>query len=313
MSIFVLPQSIIKQVEALCSHFVWNSGETDVRKARVSWRNLAFPVREGGVGIRDLRWWNVACTSRHLWSILLCSGSIWVAWVSTYRLRGADVWGHSPRASSSWVWKKIMWCRSFLLPHTSQAFDRSYLWDGCLMTKYSISRVWSCVRTCRPEVPWWRLIWSKPTIPRYSFISWQVLLDRLPLRDKLIRWGITADPACCMCVGGNENVTHLFITCPFISSMRMHFFPRTSLPTSWDAELGWMSVTFPAMSVTSRVANLVWRCMVSHVWKERCRRIFSGERLNEVQLGRRICWELSVVKGSADFCRLLSSYSTLYR
>ncbi|CAN0878690.1 Putative ribonuclease H protein At1g65750 [Linum grandiflorum] len=313
MSIFVLPQSVIKQVEDVCSHFVWNPGGEGRKKARVSWRNLTYPVREGGVGVRDLRWWNVACTSRHLWSILLCSGSIWVAWISLYRLRRVSVWEHSPPASASWVWKKILWCRTFLLPHITQTFDRTFLWGGRTMAKYSVSRVWSSVRVRKPEVPWWRVVWSEPTIPRYSFISWQILLDRLPLSDKLIRWGIGADPACCLCVSGIEGSTHLFVTCPYISCLRSRFFPRPFPPFTWDEEISWMLVSFPALSPSSRAANLAWRCMVSHVWKERCRRVFSGQQLDVLQLGRRICWELSSVKCNSDLQQHISLYSELYR
>ncbi|CAN0898556.1 hypothetical protein LINGRAHAP2_LOCUS19764 [Linum grandiflorum] len=116
------------------------------------------PVRDGGVGVRDLRWWNVACTSRHLWRILMCSGSIWVVWTSLYKLRGVSFWEHSPRASASWVWKKIMWCRHFLLPHITQSLDITFLWGGRIMEKYSVSEVWNRVRVRQPKVPWWRLV-----------------------------------------------------------------------------------------------------------------------------------------------------------
>ncbi|CAN0905091.1 hypothetical protein LINGRAHAP2_LOCUS23470 [Linum grandiflorum] len=213
MSVFILPKSIIKKVEDVCSHFVWNAEETGNKRARVSWRNLAFPIREGGVGIRNLRWWNVACTSRHL---LLCAGSLWVAWNSRYRLRGHDIWAHNPPQSASWVWKKLMGCRSSLLPYITQDFDKNFLWDGKKMQKYSVSGVWSALRVRWTEVPWWRLVWSSPTILRYSFISWQIMLDRLPLRDKLLGWGTITDAACCLCPATVESSTHLFLLCPYI-------------------------------------------------------------------------------------------------
>ncbi|CAN0908897.1 Putative ribonuclease H protein At1g65750 [Linum grandiflorum] len=313
MSIFVLPQSIIKKVEAICSQFVWNTEEKGEKRARVSWQNLACPVQEGGVGIRDLRWWNVACTSRHLWSLLLCSGSLWVAWNMLYRLRGRNIWEHSPPQSASWVWKKLMGCRNVLLPHVTQDFERRFLWDGVQMQRYSVSVVWNALRVRRPEVPWWRIVWSTPTILRYSFISWQIMLDRLPLRDKLLSWGVVTDPDCCLCSSGVETFVHLFLLCPYITSLRLAFFPRPLYPITWADELAWMSRVFPALSPSSRTANLVWRCILSHVWKERCRRVFSGVRMDVARLGRLICLELSVVQGDQEARLGLRRYVNLYR
>ncbi|CAN0922147.1 Putative ribonuclease H protein At1g65750 [Linum grandiflorum] len=312
MSIFVLPQSIIKQVEAICSQFVWNTEEKGEKRARVSWRNLSFPIREGGVGIRDLRWWNVACVSRHLWNLLLCSGSIWVAWNTLYRLRG-DIWGHTSPKAASWVWKKIMGCQVSLLPHITQDFERQFLWAGVRMQKYSVSAVWRSLCVRRAEVSWWRLVWSTPSIPRYSFISWQIMLDRLPLCDKLISWGLVTDPACCLCSFGLESSVHLFITCPYVASLRSVFFPRSVYPSTWADELSWMSTVFPALSHYSRAANLVWRCMLSHIWKERCRRVFAGDWLDVAQLGRRICLELQAVKSDESTQLHILHYFNVYR
>ncbi|CAN0865224.1 hypothetical protein LINGRAHAP2_LOCUS9176, partial [Linum grandiflorum] len=77
-------------------------------------------------------------------------------WISknTILLRGLTIWDHSPPRSASWVWKKIMGCRVFLLPHITQDFYRDFLWDGVLMKKYSVSGVWSALRVRRDEVPW---------------------------------------------------------------------------------------------------------------------------------------------------------------
>ncbi|CAN0924228.1 hypothetical protein LINGRAHAP2_LOCUS34045 [Linum grandiflorum] len=309
-----LIDKITARVSGWRAHLLSHSGDNVVKKkARVSWRHLTQPVREGGVGVRDLRWWNIACTGRHLWNLLLCSGSLWVAWTTRYRLRGGDLWIHSPPASASWVWKKIMWCRPFLLPHITQDFDKTFLWDGVKMRKYSVSGVWRGVRIRRPEVPWWRLVWSRPTIPRYSFITWQVMLDRLPLRDKLISWGIPADPACCLCSDGFESSTHLFLVCPYISSLRSVFFPHHVPPAAtWVDELLWMSTVFPALSPSSRAANLVWRTLISHVWKERCRRVFTGKQLDVPQLGRRICLELSAVNCDPGSRPHILPYNNLY-
>ncbi|CAI0383700.1 unnamed protein product, partial [Linum tenue] len=58
---------------------------------------------EGGLGLKDLTSWNVACIARLVWLLLIQGGSFWVAWVSRYRLRGSSVWEVKRTAARSWT------------------------------------------------------------------------------------------------------------------------------------------------------------------------------------------------------------------
>ncbi|CAN1182680.1 hypothetical protein LINPERPRIM_LOCUS20635, partial [Linum perenne] len=35
-----------------------------------------------------MRIWNCANVSRHIWSLLMKAGSLWVAWIAKYKLKG---------------------------------------------------------------------------------------------------------------------------------------------------------------------------------------------------------------------------------
>ncbi|CAN1218712.1 LINE-1 retrotransposable element ORF2 protein [Linum perenne] len=66
MAIFLLPKSIIKAVEKICSDFLWNVKEGEHKRAKIAWKNLTFPTDEGGLGIRDVSIWNTSCVIRHI-------------------------------------------------------------------------------------------------------------------------------------------------------------------------------------------------------------------------------------------------------
>ncbi|CAN1148886.1 LINE-1 retrotransposable element ORF2 protein [Linum perenne] len=90
LNIFLLPKTVIKNVEQICSRFLWGTNEKGHAKAKVSWDSVTLPRVEGGLGIRDLSTWNVACLARHIRAILMNSGSVWVAWVRLYRVKNRD-------------------------------------------------------------------------------------------------------------------------------------------------------------------------------------------------------------------------------
>lgn len=55
MAAFRLPESCLKEIEKLCSAFLWSGPELKTTKAKVSWRDICFPKNEGGLGLRPLK------------------------------------------------------------------------------------------------------------------------------------------------------------------------------------------------------------------------------------------------------------------
>lgn len=68
---------------------IWNGKLLDsAAKAKVSWKLLCHLKKEGGLGIKKLEEWNRVSMIRHIWNLFAQSGSLWVAWVKMYLLRG---------------------------------------------------------------------------------------------------------------------------------------------------------------------------------------------------------------------------------
>jgi hypothetical protein len=106
--IFILPKSVIKAIEQKFNRFLWNGNSVGSAKAKVSWKDVCYPKREGGLGLKSLEGWNQTSMLRHVWSLFARSGSIWVAWVRENFLKRRSFWSVGIPQSCSWSWRKIL-------------------------------------------------------------------------------------------------------------------------------------------------------------------------------------------------------------
>ncbi|KAL0307986.1 UNVERIFIED_CONTAM: hypothetical protein Sangu_3000900 [Sesamum angustifolium] len=89
---FLLPKGVIKEINKRLRTFLWK-GNSASGYPKVAWEFVYRPSEEGGQGIRDVLTLNRALMSRHLWSIIFHDRtSIWVDWITHYRLRDKSVW-----------------------------------------------------------------------------------------------------------------------------------------------------------------------------------------------------------------------------
>ncbi|XP_021970148.1 uncharacterized protein LOC110865195 [Helianthus annuus] len=117
-SVFILPASIIKDLEAKMRNFLWSQEASFHRgKAKVSWSSICVPKYEGGLGIRRVGDVNKALMASHAWSILNKRDSLWVAWIYSYRLKHHNFWTCREGSNCSWSWRKLLHIRPLLRSH----------------------------------------------------------------------------------------------------------------------------------------------------------------------------------------------------
>jgi hypothetical protein len=54
---------------------------------------------------------------RHIWTLFARSGSLWVAWIHIYLLKGRSFWNLSIPQDCSWSWRKLLNLHSFAHEH----------------------------------------------------------------------------------------------------------------------------------------------------------------------------------------------------
>lgn len=112
--VFILPQSIVKDIERLCKNFLWGKRHM----ALVAWEKLSLPKSEGGLGFKQLKVWNRAATGRQLWKILHHDECLWTRWARAVYLKGTNIWLAKPKDRFPWSWRKLLKLRDNFYQHT---------------------------------------------------------------------------------------------------------------------------------------------------------------------------------------------------
>nr|GEY17606.1 hypothetical protein [Tanacetum cinerariifolium] len=121
-SFFILPKAVNAEIEQLMRSFLWSHGELRRGHAKVKWKDVCLLKCQGGLGIKALNIWNISFIAKHIWNVVSQKDSLWVKWVSMYRLidrcsKGRNFWDVPVFYDSCWGWRKLLMCRDVLRMH----------------------------------------------------------------------------------------------------------------------------------------------------------------------------------------------------
>lgn len=132
------------------------------------------------------------------------------------------------------------------LSHEEDCFD--WIVNDVNCRGFSSTMTWEVVRTRKQIKAWSKLVWFKGCVPKHAFNMWVANLNRLPMRVRLVSWGMNIPKECCLCSRLEETRDHLFITCEYNSVIWRIIFSRLSPSQlrlrSWSELLIWTSCNF---------------------------------------------------------------------
>ena len=106
---FRLPKACIREIDKMCSAFLWSGLTLNSRKTKVAWAEVCTPKREGGLGLRSIEEANKVSMLKLIWRILSAKGSLWVDWVQKNLIRDGSFWAVNNNTScGSWIWRKLL-------------------------------------------------------------------------------------------------------------------------------------------------------------------------------------------------------------
>ncbi|GKE62850.1 RNA-directed DNA polymerase, eukaryota, reverse transcriptase zinc-binding domain protein [Tanacetum coccineum] len=127
--VYLLPATVIHDLEKLFKRFLWNAGDSAKGKARVSWQVVCKPKDQGGLGIKSLKKWNEVLLIRQFWKIIEVKDSLWAKWVNIVKDRIRDhVWYEIGNGNNVSMWYD-KWCIDGLL---SSVISRRDIYDARL-------------------------------------------------------------------------------------------------------------------------------------------------------------------------------------
>ena len=172
--------------------------------------------------------------------------------------------------------------------------------------RFSIASAYNEWRRVFPRVDWYNIVWFKAHIPRFSFISWLAIRERLNTGDRLAMFGMVEVAECVFCMG-HESHDHLFFNCPFSISVWKGVQRRLNVSWSSSDWKGWichLHSNLNGNSVSVLARKLAFTATVYHIWIERNMRKFQKIQKQDHELVFKI-W--SETKGK------ISSLSNLRR
>ncbi|KAG5523378.1 hypothetical protein RHGRI_035257 [Rhododendron griersonianum] len=161
---------------------------------------------------------------------------------------------------------------------------------------FTVRSAWNAIRKRYPIQSWHKIIWTGNAVPRWSFILWLTVLQRLSTKDRLNSWGLHLDGTCSFCNSAAGTHQHLFFECSFSTVVCQHLVNKNmvlDMPSNLVEVLDWYGVQVKGKSLRCMSLTCSLAAGVYGLWRERNCRIFQGKAMGHVQ----------VMKGIADGVR----------
>lgn len=159
----------------MCRNFLWVD-----KDPKVGWKHICLPKDEGGLGVRNCRFWNQAMLFKILWDIQANKNTLWFRWVHEVYLRRRNIWEWRAGRDDPPLFKKLAKLRYLLLQNTGSiraSIDPLSSWQ--IEGKLSLSKAYDWLRPKMECKPWMSLIWRNSIPPKFSFILWLSFWKRL--------------------------------------------------------------------------------------------------------------------------------------
>ena len=129
-SVFLLPKTIVKDINKLLKGFLWNNGDDSKGSAKVAWSQVCKPKSEGGLGLKNIEVWNKAMVVKQLWHVASKKDSLWVKWVNIVKLKSISISAMNEDASDSWSWKNILKVKDYCVMNIGDGCNASAWFDN---------------------------------------------------------------------------------------------------------------------------------------------------------------------------------------
>ncbi|GJS68511.1 reverse transcriptase zinc-binding domain-containing protein [Tanacetum coccineum] len=151
--------------------------------------------------------------------------------------------------------------------------------DGSLCN-FSVNQTYRELISDEDDVEWWKVVWFSQNIPKYAFIVWLAVQNKLTTQDKIKQWGSYDVMCCALCRKDSDAHSHLFFECEYSKEFwgkvleKMGVFGSTY---KWNDIVAEMSRKFNRNSIKCIIRRLCFAASVYLVWQERNNRIFRDE------------------------------------
>nr|GEW55871.1 hypothetical protein [Tanacetum cinerariifolium] len=249
------------------------NGERDSAKgkAKIAWKQVCKPKEYGGLGLKNLKVWNEALLTKHLWNIAAKKDTLWndsgllINLVTHKDLYDARIPKMIKLADmihdNAWKWP-ISWIYdeldviNIMVPRLRDGFNDNVKW---------ISIDDSLVPFHTKEV--------------------------MKTQDKVMQWGKQSGLLCPLCNTTNDSHRHLFFMCDYSNEVWKNMAKKINLK---NISYNWMDIVDELIvmkneNIWNVVRRISFAAVVYFIWQERNQRIFRNEKRTVEKLHTAIC------------------------
>ncbi|KAL6191890.1 hypothetical protein ACLB2K_038279 [Fragaria x ananassa] len=124
---------------------------------------------------------------------------------------------------------------------------------------------YSFLRIHLPPLAWSKVIWSKFITPRMSMLAWKVLKGRVISDDFLQTRGVSLASCCVLCRQQSESIDHIFLFCPFASTIWHYMTSNFGISGSPNSVLLMLNLGLSS-SRSTQLRELWSTCIVTTLW-----------------------------------------------
>ncbi|XP_009126345.2 uncharacterized protein LOC103851254 [Brassica rapa] len=102
---------------------------------------------------------------------------------------------------------------------------------------FSTHETWKLTRASGVQCDWGRCTWFSQATPKFAFLTWLAMRDRLATMDRVSSWSQGVDTTCILCKSASESRKHLFFECSYASQIWEHLMRgilRSAYSVKWD-------------------------------------------------------------------------------
>ena len=134
--------------------------------------------------------------------------------------------------------------------------------------KFLSSKTWDQIRERKDVVDWGKVVWFPQGVPRFSFITWLTVKNRLSTGDRMRTWGMIQE--CTLCGERDESRDHLFFACPYSFTVWHNLANRllgSHIDPDWQLTLDHLQTLRVGMDTI--LLKLLFQTTIYHIWRER--------------------------------------------
>lgn len=143
--------------------------------------------------------------------------------------------------------------------------------EGKYITVFSSKITWDYLRPSGQPVTWDKIVWFKESVPKHAFMFWTAHLDRLPVRARLVNWGMDTPVSCCLCNLLPETRDHLLLHCEYSAHIWYWLLQKLGqhccLFVNWSVFISWLSSRSP--NLRTPLKRIASQAAIYTIWKER--------------------------------------------